>query len=641
VNFELQRFIDLQDEWTRISASRHDAGIALLNTQFKADMDKWAQDYPELKLADWQTSQAEIMPDGKQILPPGRCTVPTPPKWFLELGPRQKDLWRDLRSASNPAEIEAREEAFLANHPSDDARLAALDVTNSPEQLLGASRPLATESGISFQDVACFRFLSAADARLSGSLLNSVSHQVIENPSFVAPKLLALAEGLTNRADADICRRVTWMRIVWNEQSRTTKWLESIRRLPELHPWKSSRWSHWTDDDEALAIISSIAYVDSPAFLVGGPLSGPGYQVRFIPRAVVEAIFEGALAGNRYMVPAYAKASISVVGRPLQRLDASAIGDKKDLLGHAVQTAGAVLARDSIPFDLNLYLTSKDQMLSTGHRRARLFAGLILGAVFAAVAGLVSARRAFYRQLLLSEMKSNFVSSVSHELRAPIASVRLMAENLERGKIPEAPRQREYFRFIVQECRRLSSLIENVLDFARIEQGRKQYEFEPTDLVALAQITVKLMEPSATEKEVTLATSGIPSAGRDGDGAIELNVDGRAIQQALVNIIDNAVKHSPKGETVTVRVGVETGGALVCLSVADHGPGIPASEHERIFERFYRRGSELRRETQGVGIGLSVVQHIVRAHGGRIVVQSEPGKGSRFTIELPMRNHHE
>ena len=103
-------------------------------------------------------------------------------------------------------------------------------------------------------------------------------------------------------------------------------------------------------------------------------------------------------------------------------------------------------------------------------------------------------------------MKSNFVSSVSHELRAPIASVRLMAESLERGKVAGGEKQDEYFRFIVQECRRLSSLIENVLDFSRIEQGRKQYEFEPTDLAALTRETVKLMEPYAEEKGVKLET---------------------------------------------------------------------------------------------------------------------------------------
>jgi len=314
---------------------------------------------------------------------------------------------------------------------------------------------------------------------------------------------------------------------------------------------------------------------------------------------------------------------------------------------------------------VNVYLTSPTTIFERQRNRVFRFGCLIAISILAALIGLAAAWGAFNRQQQLSEMKSNFVSSVSHELRAPIASVRLLAESLERGKVSEPVKQNEYFRFIVQECRRLSSLIENVLDFSRIEQGRKQYEFEPTDITALVGQTVKLMEPCAVEKGVQLKSEiRNPKS--------EMNVDGRAIQQALVNLIDNAIKHSPKGETVTV--GLEVSGAEcqvsgrqksaignqgsdplpldatrntqhasrltpdtshLTLSVTDHGLGIPASEQERIFERFYRLGSELRRETHGVGIGLSIVKHIVESHGGRVRVESKVGQGSRFTIELP------
>jgi signal transduction histidine kinase len=174
-------------------------------------------------------------------------------------------------------------------------------------------------------------------------------------------------------------------------------------------------------------------------------------------------------------------------------------------------------------------------------------------------------------------------------------------------------------------------LIENVLDFSRIERGRKQYDWEPTDLRSLAETTQKLMEPYAAERGLTLRLK----AGEE--GKMEAMADGKSLQQALVNLIDNALKHSPRGGTVTVGLdrGGGRAGAGFRLWVEDEGPGIPAAEQERIFERFYRCGSELRRQTQGAGIGLSIVKHIVEAHGGAVRVRSAPGQGSRFTMELP------
>ena len=283
-------------------------------------------------------------------------------------------------------------------------------------------------------------------------------------------------------------------------------------------------------------------------------------------------------------------------------------------------------------------LGDPDRLYARQRQRTLSFGLLIAAAAAAVLFGGFLAWRSFDRQRQLSTLKTNFVSSVSHELRAPIASVRLMAEELEDQESVAPVKTREYHRFISQECRRLSALIENVLDFARQEQGRKVYEMEPADVVSLVRETVRLMQPGASERGLRLELDiQAPDC--------EPEVDGRAVQQALVNLIDNAIKHSPRDGAV--RVGLEmnppagngarppeAGNFLIW--VEDQGPGIPDGEQERIFEWFYRRGSELRRETRGVGLGLAIVRHVVTAHGGRVKVRSREGEGSRFEMVLPL-----
>jgi two-component system phosphate regulon sensor histidine kinase PhoR len=271
------------------------------------------------------------------------------------------------------------------------------------------------------------------------------------------------------------------------------------------------------------------------------------------------------------------------------------------------------------------------------HQRQRLmwFGALIGVSGLVAVIGLVSTWAGIRRQERLYEMQGNFVSSVTHELRAPIGANRLMAENFQGGKVSEPVEQKRFFGYMVQECRRLSSMIENVLSLARMEQGRSVHEFEPTDVTRLVEDTAQLLQGSANERGVTLQLD-INRAGLSALPCAAV-LDGRAVQQALINLIDNALKHSRAGSTVTL--GAALAGTIpsrLRLWVADQGTGIPKEDQERVFERFYRRGSELRRETVGIGIGLSLVKHTAEAHGGVVTIESDVGRGSCFTLELPL-----
>jgi signal transduction histidine kinase len=633
-NDELRRYETLQNEWLTglRAAARPSGSVTFPDGKLMAAINQWEQTYPGLKLTKMAVPTGGILGDGREIYPPEIPAVPSPPKWFSDLSPSQKALWQALRLAGDDgARASAAAEAFLATKPAEDACQAADYLRQSPQEILRADRLLPAESGISFQDVASYR-LCSADEPVSPPLWDKVWRQIFESPSFVAPTLLTLAEEKAGRADPRLQDKVRWMRQLWESESPARQWLDALRRLPEFHDWmlfppQQTPWARWCDasSERALAVVSQSTFTNAGVSAVS--TSGNGYQVSFVPRSVVKSIFERALAENRFFVPDYATVGLELEGEPLvlPGLDFVHRDDPP------MATAGSWGKGDdqTLQFTTAFYLLSREKMLSMEQRRARLFSALIGAVVLVATAGLIAARRAFYQQQRLGEMKSNFVSSVSHELRAPIASMRLLSEALERGKISDPAKQQEYYRFLVQESRRLTSLIENVLDFSRIEQGRKEYRFEPADLDALASQTVKLMLPYAGEHQVQL----LWQPGRE--PAPQLSCDGPALQQALINLIDNAVKHSPAGAAVSI--GLESAAGSVRLWVEDRGAGIPPEDHEKIFERFYRRGSELRRETQGIGIGLTIVKHIVEAHGGRVLVRSGAGRGSRFTLELPLK----
>ena len=297
--------------------------------------------------------------------------------------------------------------------------------------------------------------------------------------------------------------------------------------------------------------------------------------------------------------------------------------------GGAVQSASGVeLATGTRgAWRVWIFASSPEALAAAIAERTRFLTRVLAGVLLVTAAAMGLTFRAFKKQAELSRLQSEFVASVSHELRTPVASIGVLAERLEEGKA-DAAQTAEYHRFIAREGRRLAALVENVLDFSRIERGAKAYDLEPADLPRLVRETAALMRPHAEEKGLTLTEeiAVVPEH-------LWPPVDAVALRQALVNLLDNAVKFTPSGGTVTVKFSAMDRDVLI--HVRDTGIGIPPSEHARIFERFHRVDNGLRRETTGAGIGLSIVRHIAEAHGARVTVASELGRGSVFTLHFP------
>jgi signal transduction histidine kinase len=242
-------------------------------------------------------------------------------------------------------------------------------------------------------------------------------------------------------------------------------------------------------------------------------------------------------------------------------------------------------------------------------------------------AGIFLTYRNVAREMQLARLKSDFVANVSHELRTPLALIRLYAETLELGRLTHQEKFQEYYRIIRKESERLSALINNILDFSRIEAGKKEYSFSQTNLQDLVRQTLDSyryqIEQQGFQYEENIAPDIPP-----------VRVDREAIARSLLNLVNNALKYSAREKFIGVNLYRANGD--VKLEVVDHGIGIPKSDLPRIFDKFYRAGDPLVHNTKGSGLGLSLVQHIVRAHGGHVSVESTPGKGSKFIIALPI-----
>jgi len=242
------------------------------------------------------------------------------------------------------------------------------------------------------------------------------------------------------------------------------------------------------------------------------------------------------------------------------------------------------------------------------------------------VGGIWLTYRNVYREMTLARVKSDFVANVSHELRTPLALIRLYAETLELGRLKDKEKYQEYFRIIREESERLTALINNILDFSRIEAGRKEYEFQETNLAELVHSTLESYRFQIQQNGFAFEENISPDIP-------PVRVDREAIARSLLNLVNNALKYSK--DRKFIGVSLYRSNSSINLEVRDSGIGIPANEQEKIFEKFYRCGDPLVHNVKGSGLGLSLVRHIARAHGGDVLVESEPEKGSKFTIALP------
>jgi len=263
-------------------------------------------------------------------------------------------------------------------------------------------------------------------------------------------------------------------------------------------------------------------------------------------------------------------------------------------------------------------LTGKEKLLYL-----ILFAGIIVLMLI----GIILMVYTVVHESEISRMKSEFVSNVSHELKTPLALIRMFGETLDSGIVTEEKDKQKFYGIIRKESERLTHLINNVLDFSRLDAGVKEYNFREADLVEVVRNSLEAYKFQTSD-------SGIKIESELPDVSIILKIDKEAIPQVLLNLLNNAVKYSEEEKYIKVKVSKDSTSALI--SVTDHGVGISKEEQRKIFDKFYRVSTDKTKETPGTGLGLTLSRHIVDAHHGTIEVESEFGKGSTFMVKLPL-----
>jgi len=259
-------------------------------------------------------------------------------------------------------------------------------------------------------------------------------------------------------------------------------------------------------------------------------------------------------------------------------------------------------------------------------RRNLLLAGLTF-ILLLAILGSYAVARVVNREMEVSRLQSDFVSAVSHEFRSPLTTMQQLSEMLASGRVPSEARRQHYYDVMARETARLHHLVEDLLDFGRMEAGAHAYRLQPLE-------TRELIASAVSDFQVQAESSGYTVILETGDVSAWVDADAQALRRAFWNLLDNAVKYSPDCKTIHVEMRREN--QRVAVAVRDRGMGIAPADQERIFRKFIRGVAAKEASIRGTGLGLAMVRHIIDAHRGQVRLESEPGRGSTFTIVLPI-----
>jgi len=347
---------------------------------------------------------------------------------------------------------------------------------------------------------------------------------------------------------------------------------------------------------------------------------------------------EQLLREKRYWESVLVKATDVFKGEVfLFDVDGSSLGDRN---GRALADAAFVRSAKNLPYLIAVYEHHPFLLedLETRDKNLIFYISIIIFSAFSIVGGSIFTLSALSREWRQAKLKSEFASHLSHDLRRPLTSIRMFSEMLKNGDVPNEDKKQEYYGIISDESDKLTHLANNILDFSRIEEGRRKYNIRTEDIRRVVIETVERFKVYMVNESRSISFKiDEPTEADQGRSKAQypmVRIDAGAISQALMNLLTNADKYSPADRDI--KVNLRNANREVAIEVIDEGDGIPRDEQRKVFQKFYRSERKGVSETEGSGLGLALVKFTAEAHGGRVLLKSEEGKGSTFSIVLPV-----